>query len=587
MFSPAAPTCFSAAVVTEARGAQQEIVDYYVATMGSCSVSSLISAIDDKYIQLPGLTSAMLRKYPPSAIAVAKGHLNQARQGLRTTKVPDVLDETSSDLRPTPIPRSSRYESVVTKVVYQNPPTTVRHTDLTGRFPVTAHSGACYHLVMVCGNYIHVELMKSRESQHYVSAYRAGDLFFKSKGIFPLFERLDNETSALLVKFIGDEAKTTIQYLPAGNHRASKAERAIRTWKNHFIALLSATDPSFPLYAWEHLIPQAELTVNLLRASSFTPNVSAWQALHGAYIFDRTPIAPPGMKILCFEPPDQRATWAPHGTPGYYVGPALHHHRCYTVFLPDTASTRITGALSWHPPPTYTLPAASPLANVLSSIVRLRQSFDTLRCNPAADPSLRQPLDAAAPAVTVALDALEAIFQSALSHDSRPPPSGLPALPCAQNLAPQHSLSPPLATSVPISPSQRVPTQASTDRPLAFDAHSAPTPAPWVSQDVVVDATDAPAQRVFDDTTLVDPLVTAHRVPADASVVITDATTPPLTFPLGQYRAIARAAKTSRRTRVPPRYTAAAASMSDAFATDINNKPLTHRATFLTPDAAL
>ena len=306
-FCASPPNCVSAAVLPEARGTQQDIVDYYVATMGSCSVSTLIAAIDDQYVQLPGLTSTMLRKYPPTALAIAKGHLDQARQGLRSTKILDVLDESMSDLRPPVLPRSSRYESVITKLVYQQQPISIRHADLTGRFPVTALSGACYHLVMVCGNYIHVELLPSRASSHYVSAYRAGDLFFKSKGIFPLFERLDNESSALLVKFIREEAHTTIQYLPAGNHRASKAERAIRTWKNHFVATLSATDPSFPLHAWEHLIPQAELTVNLLRSSSFTPNTSAWQALHGAYSFDRTPIAPPGMKILSFEPPDKRA----------------------------------------------------------------------------------------------------------------------------------------------------------------------------------------------------------------------------------------------------------------------------------------
>ena len=548
LFPLSPPDFVSAAVITEACGTQQEIVDYYIATMGSCAASTLIAALDDKYIQLPGLTSAMIRKYPPTAIAIAKGHLDQLRQGLRTTKLLDVLPETTSDLRPVVTPRSSRYESVLTKVVYQSPPTSIRHTDLTGKFPVTALSGACYHLVMLCGNYIHVEAMKSRQSSDYVAAYRAGDLFFKAAGILPLFERLDNETSALLVKFIGDEAKTTIQYLPAGNHRASKAERAIRTWKNHFVAILSATDPSFPLHAWEHLLPQAELTINLLRASSFTPNTSAWQALHGAYIFDRTPIAPPGMKILCFEPPDKRSTWAPHGVPGYYVGPALHHHRCFTVFLPDTASTRITGALSWHPPPTYTLPGAGTSANLLSSIIRLRHSFDLLRSNPAADPTLREPLDAASPAVTSALDALQAIFQTPQTSDLPSVPSFLPVvppLPDHPRILPPPSSLPDIAVPAPVVP-QRVASDASADSVLAA--------APPVISDV--------------SSTL----------------------SPPLTFPLGKYRAIAREFQSAAplpRASVLPRYTAAAASMSDAFATDVHNKPLTHRATFLSPDAAL
>jgi len=201
-------------------------------------------------------------------------------------------------------------------------------------------------------------------------------LFFKSHGISPIFERLDNETSNLLVKFIGEEAKTTIQYLPPGNHRASKAERAIRTWKNHFIATLCTVDPTFPLSAWDKLIPQAELTINLLRGSAFTPNTSAWQAVRGAYDFESTPIAPPGMMILCFEPPDKRSTWAPHGLKGFYVGPALQHHRCFTVYISSTSTTRVTGQLSWHPPAAYTLPRASPYDDILNTLLRFRQSLD-------------------------------------------------------------------------------------------------------------------------------------------------------------------------------------------------------------------
>ena len=418
-------TLSSSAVVTEATGTVQQIVDYYFATMGSCTPAALIAAIQDGYIKLPGLSVQMIRRHPPHSIAIAQGHLDQSPHGFRTTKlfdVPQLGDESQSDLRPSVTPRSSRYESVLTKVIYRSHPTDLRYTDLTGRFPVIAQSGASYDLVMLCGNYIHVETMSSRSQSDYVAAFRAGDNFFKSHGIFPVFERLDNEASALLIKFIGDEAKTTIQFLPPGSHRANKAERAIRTWKNHFIATLCTVDPSFPLDAWDKLVPQAELTVNLLRGSAFTPNTSAWQAVRGAYDFDHTPIAPPGMRILCFEPPDKRTTWAPHGVKGYYVGPALQHHRCFTVYIPTTASTRVTGQLSWHPPASYQLPGASPHDSVVSAIIQLRHALDHLRTHPAVDPNLRQPLQAATPAVTAALEALSSIFQntplSQSTHDT-------------------------------------------------------------------------------------------------------------------------------------------------------------------------
>ena len=57
------------------------------------------------------------------------------------------------------------------------------------------------------------------------------------------------------------------------------------------------------------------------------------------------------MKIVSFDNPDNRSSWSPHGVDGFYVGPALQHHRCYTVYIPSTGATRITDQLSWHPHP--------------------------------------------------------------------------------------------------------------------------------------------------------------------------------------------------------------------------------------------
>ena len=45
------------------------------------------------------------------------------------------------------------------------------------------------------------------------------------------------------------------------------AERAIQTFKNHFIAGLSSTNPNFPLHLWDELLEQATITINLLQQS--------------------------------------------------------------------------------------------------------------------------------------------------------------------------------------------------------------------------------------------------------------------------------------------------------------------------------
>jgi hypothetical protein len=64
-------------------------------------------------------------------------------------------------------------------------------------------------------------------------------------------------------------------------HRQNSAKRAIRTFKNHFFAVLSGTDCKFPLNQWDKLLPQTKLTLNLLRGSRINPRLSAQAQLHG------------------------------------------------------------------------------------------------------------------------------------------------------------------------------------------------------------------------------------------------------------------------------------------------------------------
>ena len=47
-------------------------------------------------------------------------------------------------------------------------------------------------------------------------------------------------------------------------HCCNRAEHAIRTFKDHFIAILAGIDKTFPKSLWDLLLPQAEITVNLL-----------------------------------------------------------------------------------------------------------------------------------------------------------------------------------------------------------------------------------------------------------------------------------------------------------------------------------
>ncbi len=128
------------------------------------------------------------------------------------------------------------------------------------------------------------------------------------------------------------------------NHRANAAERAIQTFKNHFIAGLATVDPTFPLQLWCYLLTQAKLTLNLLRTLRQDPTKSAYASLNQAFDWNRTPLAPPGTKALIYEAPANRTSWAPHAVDGWYLCPAMEHYRCGLFFIESTPGIRVANA---------------------------------------------------------------------------------------------------------------------------------------------------------------------------------------------------------------------------------------------------
>ena len=75
---------------------------------------------------------------------------------------------------------------------------------------------------------------------------------------------LYNKASAEYIHCITHKWKCTHQKVPPDMHRCNKAEQAIRTFKAHFLSILASVDPTLPKNRWDLLLPQAELTINLL-----------------------------------------------------------------------------------------------------------------------------------------------------------------------------------------------------------------------------------------------------------------------------------------------------------------------------------
>jgi hypothetical protein len=190
--------------------------------------------------------------------------------------------------------------------------------------------------------------MKFRSASEWVKAYDSIHQELSVKGFKPKLQTLDNEVSTALKNFFTVN-NIAYQLVPPHCHRLNPAERAIRTFKEHFVAGLSLFEPSFPMHLWDRLLPQAEITLNLLRTSCLHPQLSAAAQYHGLVDYKKTAFAPPGCKIIAHEKTGKRRTWSPHRQHGCSLGPTMHHYRCQNVYISTTTSKRIVDTLEFFP----------------------------------------------------------------------------------------------------------------------------------------------------------------------------------------------------------------------------------------------
>jgi hypothetical protein len=290
-------------------------------------------------------------------MATALGHIYQKRKGINSTKQakPPMITQSEgndNNFQASPAAINGNIEHFVYAAIAEVPQqaTGQVYSDQTGAFPVVSSQGAKYTIMVhdYDSNAILVEPLKTRAAQEILRAYKKIHALLLSRGLKPKLQKLDNEASKVLKQFIC-AADIDYQLAPPGIHRSNAAERAIITWKNHCIAGLSSTDNNFPLHLWDELIEQSVITLNLLRQSRLNPKLSAHAQLHGAFDFNRTPMALPGIRIISHVKADQRKSWAHHGDPGWYLGPALEHYRCHRVSITKTNGKRITDTVEFFP----------------------------------------------------------------------------------------------------------------------------------------------------------------------------------------------------------------------------------------------
>ena len=166
-------------------------------------LSTLNKAIDNGHFNTwPGISNNLMKKHLPPSIASAKGHLNQERQGIQSTKseqsnyneyisrinaniarlkqkIPTgkTLEEAlREDIFDDAFPKSdtnAQTNDVVYAIVDQK--ANLAYMDLTGRFPYKSSKGNEYVLIAYHfdANAILVEALKNREAKTITNAWES------------------------------------------------------------------------------------------------------------------------------------------------------------------------------------------------------------------------------------------------------------------------------------------------------------------------------------------------------------------------------------------------------------------------------
>ena len=136
-------------------------------------------------------------------------------------------------------------------------------------------------------------------------------LAWSAAGLRPLLHRLDNECSAALKTFLRD-SDIDFQLVPPRTCIVAMRPN-VQSARSKIISsqALCSVDKDFPLHLWDKLLPQASSRSICSAAPASTQSCPPTPKIHGQFDFNRTPLAPPGIRVLAHIKPSERTTWSP------------------------------------------------------------------------------------------------------------------------------------------------------------------------------------------------------------------------------------------------------------------------------------
>jgi hypothetical protein len=348
----------------------KEVVRFLHAALGNPTQATLLTAAQHgNLVTFPGMTPQNILRHFPESDETQKGHMKQTKQGVRSTKIVD--EDAMLGVKHQPGVKHKDVYLIVFDATKKS-----MFSDQTGKFPITSARGNKYIMVAVelDGNYIDGEPLQSRSAKSLTKAYQAIFQRWKATGVIcPNWHILDNEAPEELKQAIRDN-KCRVELTPADQHRRNAAERAIQTFKGHFISVLAGVADGFPINQWDELLPQTILTLNLLRQSNVAPNISAWAYHHGSFDYNRMPLAPMGCAVQFHIKPSRRKTFGEHSEDGFYLKTSEEHYRTHVVFCKKTRAKRLADTVFFKHK-YITQPTVTPADAIVNALTKLQDAI--------------------------------------------------------------------------------------------------------------------------------------------------------------------------------------------------------------------
>jgi hypothetical protein len=221
----------------------------------------------------------------PSSLATARGHLDNT-----SAKPPHETSEAVSALQHFHKRNSQKKTSIHQMEASKIPPfdyslvprSATIHLDYTGQLPEIGSNGTRVFMITSWGRYIHLQPLTNLRDDATTTALKEAILFWRSKGITIDSVRMDNQCSNTFKQMTTScDLLVRLDFVPPNDKGPNRAERAIRTAKNHLISARAGFHKDCPTMYLDKCLFQIEMALNLLHPFEYDPTISAYQGVFG------------------------------------------------------------------------------------------------------------------------------------------------------------------------------------------------------------------------------------------------------------------------------------------------------------------